>query len=326
MSANPLAAELPLISPGQSVTVRVPATSANLGPGFDSLGLALGLYDTLTVETLSDAELLFELSGEGADSLPRDSTHLTVRCIDQALGKAGFARTGLRIVADNVIPHGRGLGSSAAAIVAALTAADQLLPEHAQVGKQGIFQQASELEGHPDNVAPALYGGLAISWQEADSYQSAKVQVHQGVLPVVAVPGHQLSTEVARELLPSSVSHQSAAANSGRAALLIHALAHAPEFLFPATEDYLHQGYRAQAMVQSARLLAALRAAGLPAVISGAGPTVLTLAGSQQEAELVQQLAAAQRAEMSENFSQETTWRVQQLEIDLEGAKIVMHR
>ncbi|AJT42960.1 serine kinase [Psychromicrobium lacuslunae] len=317
---------MPLIAAGQTVTVQVPATSANLGPGFDSLGLALGLYDTLTVQTLDSPELLFELNGEGADSLPRDASHLSVRCIDHALSSAGYARAGLRIVANNVIPHGRGLGSSAAAIVAALSAAHQLLPEHARPGTQWIFQHASELEGHPDNVAPALFGGLAISWQEEDSYRTAKVQVHPSVVPLVAVPSHELSTEVARELLPSSVSHQSAAANSGRSALLIHALAQAPEFLFAATEDYLHQGYRAQAMVESAELMSAARSRHLAAVISGAGPTVLILTANPGEAELAQQVAlAAGRSEPSE-FAPESPWRVRELEIDLEGAKIVMHR
>ncbi|WP_394938690.1 homoserine kinase [Psychromicrobium sp. YIM B11713] len=319
-------AHLPRIAAGQTVTVRVPATSANLGPGFDSLGLALSLYDTLTVETLEGDELLFELSGEGSDSLPRDASHLTVRSIDQALTSLGYRRGGLRIVAQNVIPHGRGLGSSAAAIVAALLAAQALLPAEAQPGTRWVFQQASELEGHPDNVAPALFGGLAVSWQEDDEYCSAKVPVNSGVHPVVAVPGHELSTEAARAMLPSSISHQSAAANSGRTALLIHALATAPEYLFAATEDYLHQGYRARAMADSAELLETLREAGLAAVISGAGPTVLVLTGNPDELSSALRLVERETAADPGDFAAKISWRVQQLEIDHDGAKIELHR
>ncbi|NYE94814.1 homoserine kinase [Psychromicrobium silvestre] len=319
-------AELPRIEAGQSVIVRVPATSANLGPGFDSLGLALSLYDTLTVETLPGDELLFELSGEGAESLPRDASHLTVRSIDHALSRLGYQRSGLRIVAENVIPHGRGLGSSAAAIVAAISAAHALVPAEAQNGEQWIFQQASELEGHPDNVAPALFGGLAISWQEGDNYRSARVQVRPEVHPVVAVPAVELSTETARAMLPSSVSHQNAAANSGRAALLIHALSTAPELLLAATEDYLHQGYRAQAMQGSAELMGVWRKQGLAAVISGAGPTVLALAYGAEQAQLAQSLAAAQNSSENDEFASKLAWRVQQLEIDTNGAKMELHR
>lgn len=314
MTQTKVAAEQPLLAAGQRVTVRVPATSANLGPGFDSLGLALDLHDTLTVQTLDSTELEFQLSGEGAESLPRDATHLTVRTIDAALAKLGYARSGLRIEADNVIPHGRGLGSSAAAIVAALLAVRELLPEAQRPALDWVFHFGSELEGHPDNVAPALFGGLAVSWQEQGNYCSAKIPVVPSIRPVIAIPETELSTEAARAMLPSSISHQSAAANSGRAALLLHAMSAAPEFLFAATEDYLHQEYRAQAMLGSAQLLRAWRKAGLAAVISGAGPTVLVLAKSPEEAEKSLQLAV------------QPAWRVQELEIDREGAKIILHR
>lgn len=308
----------PLLVAGQSVTVRVPATSANLGPGFDSLGLALDMYDTLTVQTLASAELEFGLSGEGSDSLPRDASHLSVRTIDAALAKLGYGRTGLRIEAANVIPHGRGLGSSAAAIVAALMAVRELLPEAERPGLDWVFQFGSELEGHPDNVAPALFGGFSASWQDGESYRSAKLDVGPSIRPVIAIPAAELSTETARAMLPSSISHQSAAANSGRTALLVHAMAAAPEYLFAATEDYLHQEYRAQAMAASARLLELWRTAGLAAVISGAGPTVLVLAEGSEQVKKSLQLAA--------DTGDDTAWRVQELEIDIEGAKIILHR
>lgn len=303
---------------GQTVTVRVPATSANLGPGFDSLGLALDMYDTLTVQTLASADLAFQLSGEGAESLPHDASHLSVRTIDTALSKLGFTRAGLRIEADNVIPHGRGLGSSAAAIVAALLAVRELVPESERPSMDWVFQLGSELEGHPDNVAPALFGGLAVSWQQMEQYRSAKIDVDAAIRPVVAVPGAELSTETARAMLPSSISHQSAAANAGRTALLVHAMSAEPGYLFEATEDFLHQEYRAQAMLASAQLLETWRSAGLAAVISGAGPTVLVLASSAEQVQKSLELAA--------DSSEDSAWRVQELEIDIEGAKIIMHR
>ncbi|MFE4198187.1 homoserine kinase [Paenarthrobacter sp. NPDC056912] len=321
-STQPTATDRALVAAGQRLTVKVPGTSANLGPGYDSLGLALSIYDTLTVETLSTGELEFELSGEGAESLPRDASHLVVRAIDLALDRLGFRREGLRITADNVNPHGRGLGSSASAVVAAVTAANSMVPEAAQQGRDWILQLTSEIEGHPDNVAPAIFGGLALSWQDSEQYSSTRADVAESVIPVVAVPDYELSTETARGLLPASVGHHAAAMNSGRAALLIHALTTQPGFLLPGTEDYLHQSYRAQAMRPSAELISALRASGHAAVVSGAGPTVLVLANGQAEAATV--------ADFIEAFTGANTpdigWRVMTLAVDVEGARVEVHR
>jgi homoserine kinase len=315
-------AESPAIPAGQQVTVRVPATSANLGPGYDSLGLALSLYDTLTVETLDTGELLFELAGEGAETLPRDANHLVVKAMTAALSRLGFRHSGLRITADNVNPHGRGLGSSACAVVAAVVAANALVPAASQRGLDWILQVTSEMEGHPDNVAPAIFGGLALSWQDSDQYSSTCAEVVRQVIPIVAVPDYELSTEAARALLPASVGHHAAAMNSGRAALLIHALTQKPEFLLAGTEDYLHQSYRAEAMRPSAELIASLRKAGYAAVVSGAGPTVLVLANGEAEAvaclEFIQQYTAANTPEVN--------WRVMKLAVDVEGAKVDLHR
>lgn len=315
-------ADAPAVPAGQLVTVRVPATSANLGPGYDSLGLALSLHDTLTVETLASGELEFELSGEGARTLPRDASHLVVRAITEALHRLGFRHEGLRITADNVNPHGRGLGSSASAVVAAVTAANALVPEASRRGKDWILQLTSEMEGHPDNVAPAIFGGLALSWQDSDQYSSTRAVVAGAVIPVVAVPDFELSTEAARALLPASVGHHAAAMNSGRAALLIHALTQQPEFLLPGTEDYLHQSYRAQAMRPSAELIAALRRAGHAAVVSGAGPTVLVLANGEAEAEAIVDFIASHTA----GNTPEVAWRVMKLAVDVEGARVEVHR
>ena len=321
-TTSPAAVGLQLIEAGQRVTVRVPATTANIGPGYDSLGLALALHDTLTVETLETDELVFDLRGEGAATLPRDGSHLVVRAMEAAFKRLGFRHGGLHITAENVNPHGRGLGSSASAVVAAVSAANALVPVESSRGKDWILQLTSEMEGHPDNVAPAIFGGLALSWQDSDQYSSTATAVAQSVIPIVAVPDYELSTEAARALLPASVGHHAAAMNAGRAALLIHALTQKPEFLLAGTEDYLHQSYRAEAMRPSAALISALRAAGHAAAVSGAGPTVLVLANGEDEAAK----ALAFIDEFTASNTPDVGWRVLKLAVDVEGAKVDLHR
>ncbi|SDT40353.1 homoserine kinase [Pseudarthrobacter equi] len=313
---------LQLIKAGQRVTVRVPATTANLGPGYDSLGMALALHDTLTVESLDTEELVFDLSGEGADTLPRDASHLVIRAMDAAFERLGFRHGGLKVTAQNVNPHGRGLGSSASAVVAAVSAANAMVPAESRRGRDWILQLTSEMEGHPDNVAPAIYGGLALSWQDSDQYSSTRAEVAGTVVPIVAVPDFELSTEAARALLPASVGHHAAAMNSGRAALLVHALTRDPGFLLAGTEDYLHQSYRASAMRPSAALIGALRQAGHAAVVSGAGPTVLVLANGEPEAADILAFITA----FTGANTPEVNWRVLKLAVDVEGAKVDVHR
>ncbi|MCW4466614.1 homoserine kinase [Glutamicibacter sp. MNS18] len=264
------------IALGQHLRVAPPATSANLGPGFDAFGLALEFRDELRIRTAATSHVV--ITGEGAGSLPRDESHLIIAKIHEYWQARGFSPAGIELEAINRIPHARGLGSSAAAIVAAYAAADALLPEHAQGGTAAVFQAAAAWEGHPDNVAPAVYGGFSVSLTEADgSFRAIPVAVHESIRAVVAVPATGLSTEVARGVLPAQVSHADAAANSARAALLIQALGHAPDQLLAGTEDFLHQSYRAQSMPESSKLMETLRQDGLAAVISGAGPTVLVL-------------------------------------------------
>lgn len=265
------------------VRVTVPATSANLGPGFDSLGLALSLRDSLEAE-VTDGGLSIEVTGPGADDVPRDETHLVVRSMRAAFAAMGAEPAGLALRCDNVIPHGRGLGSSSAAIVAgvslarALVAGGQLL-----LDDDALFRLAAELEGHPDNVAPALFGGFVISGREAGEWYAVPAGVDPRVRVVVFVPPTPVETTVARGLLPDVVPHSDAAANSGRAALLVAALAGRPEHLLAATRDYLHQEQREPAMPESLALVHALRADGFAAVISGAGPTVLAFADGTGE-------------------------------------------
>ncbi|MBG0741269.1 homoserine kinase [Paeniglutamicibacter antarcticus] len=327
----------PVIEPGQRVIVRVPATTANLGPGFDSLGMAVTLYDSLTVETFDGnaedgggQELRFELRGEGAEALPRDGSHLVVRAMEAAFSRLGYRRSGLKITADNVLPHGRGLGSSASAIVAAVTAANELVPESARQDTQWIFQLTSELEGHPDNVAPAIFGAVAISWREGRRYRSARVLPSPRVIPIAAVPAVELSTETARAMLPTAVPHADAAANAGRTALLIHALRDDPALLLAATEDYLHQSFRSSAMAGSAALMAGLRARGFAAFISGAGPTVMTLADGESEAQqavdFITAFGALPESQSRPGVETYAQWRVLRLNIDSDGAKVELHR
>lgn len=267
------------------VRVRVPATSANLGPGFDALGLALALHDELAAEVTNDG-LAVEV--DGVDEVVRDESHLVVRTMRRTFAELGAEPAGLRLACRNRIPHSRGLGSSAAAIVAGVLLARALVPDGPQRLPDGaVLALAADLEGHPDNVAACLLGGLTIAWMHADGARAVRRDVDPAVLPVVLVPPFTASTELARGLLPNAVPHADAAFTAGRAALLVGALTGTPQALFDATEDRLHQSYRASAMPQSYELVTALRAAGHPAVISGAGPTVLVLARGELEARSV---------------------------------------
>jgi homoserine kinase len=242
--------------------------------------------------------------------------------MEAAFLRLGYKHGGLKITAQNINPHGRGLGSSASAVVAAVCAANAMVPAERQRGQDWILQLTSEMEGHPDNVAPAIFGGLALSWQDSDRYSSTRATVASSVIPIVAVPDFELSTEAARALLPASVGHHAAAMNSGRAALLIHALTQKPEFLLAGTEDYLHQSYRAAAMRPSAALIAALRNTGHAAVVSGAGPTVLVLANGEAEATEVLGFIDA----FTSANTPDVGWRVLKLAVDVEGAKVDLHR
>jgi homoserine kinase len=266
------------------VRVRVPATSANLGPGFDALGLALSLYDDVVVR-VADEGLFVDVAGEGADTVPRTRRHLVVGALHAGFDALGGQPRGLEVVCANRIPHSRGLGSSAAAIVAGLTAARALVLGGADtLDDDALLALAAELEGHPDNVAACLLGGLTLAWTPADGPAHAvRLPVSPALRPVVFVPTTSSSTAKARKLLPETVPHADAARNAARSALLVHALAADPGLLLAATEDRLHQQYRAPSQVKTAGLVDALRADGVPAVVSGAGPSVLAFAGQADD-------------------------------------------
>ncbi|WP_460742487.1 homoserine kinase [Mariniluteicoccus endophyticus] len=268
------------LQPGRIARVRVPATSANLGPGFDHLGLGLAWYDECEVEVLADG-VQIEVTGEGAGSVPRDRSHLLVQCLDRGLADLGLEAPGVRLRAHNTIPHSRGLGSSSAATVAGLAAAWALSHPGEPLDREWTLRLANQIEGHADNVAPAIHGGFAITYVRGDEgergIRSAAGRVHPDIAAVALVPQRHVPTRSARAVLPDDVPRRDAVAGSGRAALLVHAMAVDPAALLDATRDWLHQPYRANLMPESTALIARLRSQGHGAFVSGAGPTVLVL-------------------------------------------------
>ncbi|HET8988632.1 MAG TPA: homoserine kinase [Humibacillus sp.] len=277
---------------GRSVEVRVPASSANLGPGFDSIGLALGLWDHYVVTTSQAPGLVIEVWGEGADDVPTDERHLVHATMRHTWGVlACEPPVGLHIEARNGVPHSRGLGSSATAIAAGVVAAQALsaesLPEpgdSVEIDRALATHIASVLEGHPDNASASVLGGLTVSWMpdgsgldRGEQTVTASISLHPEVEVVVLVPETQLATHKARAVLPATVPLAAAAAGAGRAALLVHALTSDPSHLHAATRDWLHQEARRPAYPETMWLVDALRAQGHAAVVSGAGPSVLVL-------------------------------------------------
>ena len=310
---NPAGVAVPV---GRRVEVKVPATTANLGPGFDTLGLALSRYDELTVTATAGTEITVEVHGVGEGEVPTDARNLVARSLVHTLERFGVPAPGLHIVAHNSIPHGRGMGSSGAAIVAGIMAAKGLMEGLVELSADDLLAVATELEGHPDNVAPALFGGLTIAWTTESGPQHKKLMVHRGVSPLVCVPDTTMSTELARSLRPESVPHEDAIFNVSRSALLIAALIQSPELLMAATEDRLHQTYRASAMPASTSLIERLRAEGHAAVVSGAGPSILVLCSDPAERMRAAELVEADRA---------ATWTTLLLAVDFKGATVIVH-
>jgi homoserine kinase len=264
------------------IQVQVPATSANLGPGFDSFGLALGMHDRYVAQILDDAGLDIDVTGEGADEVPRTDKNLLVKAMNKGFDFLGGKPKGVAVRALNVIPHGRGLGSSASAIVGGLSLARALvLTGIDKMSDEKLLQLATEMEGHPDNVAAALYGNAVVAWQEdqhgKEIAQAISLSVDTRIRAIAFIPSTAVATSKARKMLPETIAHRDAARNSANTALLVHALTLRPDLLFRATEDFLHQVYRSEAMPASFALLTKLRAAGVAAFISGAGPTVMAL-------------------------------------------------
>jgi homoserine kinase len=270
------------LPPGLLGSALVAASSANLGPGFDSIGLALSLYDEIAVET-TESGLTVQVEGEGAGQLRLDADHLVVRAVRSGLRAAGVSAPGLLVRCRNAIPHSRGLGSSAAAVVGGLAAVNGLLAQadSMPMSESELIQLSSQFEGHPDNAAAAVLGGAVVSWIDSSCdpprYAAVPLRLHPDIHLFPAIPEERSSTAETRVLLPARVSHADARFNVSRAALLVVALTERPELLMAATEDVLHQPQRAAEMPASAEYLRLLRCSGIPAVLSGAGPAVIAL-------------------------------------------------
>jgi homoserine kinase len=282
----------------------VAASSANLGPGFDSLGMALSLYDEIIAET-TDSGLHVEVEGEGAGELVLDAGHLVVRAIERGLQAAGVSVPGLNVRCRNAIPHARGVGSSAAAVVGGLAVVNGLLEQAGSppLSQADLIQLAAEFEGHPDNAAAAVLGGAVVSWTDVSglppAFSAAPLRLHPDIRLFPGIP-QQRSTAEARVLLPEQVSHQDARFNVSRAALLVVALTERPDLLMAATEDVLHQPQRATAMPSSAEYLGILRGCKVAAVLSGAGPAVLALSTAAELPSEALRYAAAHGFAVSE--------------------------
>lgn len=317
--------------PRRCVRVRVPATSANLGPGFDALGLALALHDEVEAE-VTGSGLAVEVSGEGAAAAVAGERHLVVRAMRAAFAAvAGGQPPGLALRCVNAIPQGRGLGSSAGAVVAGLLAARALAgargPEPSGSGASAagvrseeplpddaLLALAAKLEGHADNAAACLAGGLTVAWNPGAGPRAVRLDPLPAIVPVLCVPAESMPTTAARRALPPTVPHADAAASAGRAALLVAALTQAPDLLLDATQDVLHQPYRAPLMPATADLIGRLRGAGIAAVLSGAGPSVLalTVRGKTPGAAKVDSIAGQAGRQ----------WHVSPLDVDRQGATI----
>jgi homoserine kinase len=269
------------------IQVSVPASSANLGPGFDALALALDIRDIYVAQILDEEAFDVDVTGEGAEEVKRDGKHLVIKAMMRGFEFMGGKPRGIALRALNQIPHGRGLGSSAAAIVGGLNLARSLvLSGNSLMNDDDLIALATDLEGHPDNVAAAALGGATISWMEervgVPTGCAVRFSVEQSIRALLLIPNTQLSTGKARKMLPEIVPHRDATINAGRSALLVHALTVRPDLLYAATEDHLHQQYRREGMPKSVDLVNRLRGAGVAAMISGAGPSVLVLHNSTE--------------------------------------------
>ena len=288
------------------VVVRAPATIANLGPGFDCLGVAIAWYNEIRVERDPSGELTVTAAGEGADAIPRDDSNLAVRAMSSVLGDP----RGVRVHLTNAIPFGRGFGSSAAAIVGGLVAARAFTADADAWDADMLIHIGAALEGHADNVAPCVLGGAVVTGGST----AKPLGVPSGLSLLVCVSPTPLATEAARRALPRQVSFEDAAATAGRAALLAASLATGDSArLLDATEDALHQPARFELMPASGSLVAALRRERMAAFLAGAGPSVAALIGEGEESE----------AESLANRLAPDGWDVRTVAIDRSGAAVV---
>ena len=271
----------------ERAAVRVPATTANMGPGFDSFGMAFRYYDEVSVRPITGTTRVI-VEGVGAETVPTDDNNLVVQALRAGLDAVGAPQAGFEMRCVNRIPHGGGMGSSASAAVAGLMLARGLISEPEALSDDRIFALATDFEGHPDNVAPAVFGGATVSWmnEETSEVGSVRLTPPDDIHPVAFIPDFELRTAAARAALPATVPHGDASFNVARGALLAAVLSGNAQasggvdlhsLLMEATRDRLHQEQRRAAMEPSLALVDWLRGAGFAAVVSGAGPTVLSL-------------------------------------------------
>jgi homoserine kinase len=264
------------------IVVLAPATSANLGSGFDTAGLALDWWDTLKVAPGhgSPGDLAVSAKGEEAQTIPAGRDNLLVAAMLRFAAETGTMLPPLTLELELGFPRGRGFGSSAAAIALGLLAAREVLA--ADLPDAGLFQLASEIEGHPDNVAPCLFGGATLCWSEFGKPRYHTTSVHPDLAAFALIAPQPMGTKAARQILPDTVAFAHAAWTAGRAALLPLALAGAFDLLLPATDDVLHQQRRLANWPEAANALGHLRAKGHAAFVSGAGPSLLVLCERHQ--------------------------------------------
>ncbi len=294
--------------------LRVPGSTSNLGPGFDTLGLALSLHNRLIVRTTADPGLTLSISGTGEGALPRDERNLFYRSAVAAADRVGKPLPGLDVAMENRIPLARGLGSSSTAIVAGIMTTHMLSGE--PFSRSEMLDLATELEGHPDNVSACLYGGLTVCSLADGHVTCIRALPPEGLRAVVAVPRFEVETEAARKALPDQVSHRDATYNVNHACLVTAALLNGDlQALRVGMSDRLHQPYRAPMVPGFDQVLDAAESAGaLGACLSGAGPTMLAFAAG----ETAQVEAAMVRAWAAEGIGAEA----QALEIDAHGVTV----
>ena len=295
------------------ISVRVPATSANLGPGYDAVGLALSLSMRIGLDRSPQPAI--EVRGTGAELIPRDAHHPAYRAARFVAELVGESDAHFRLVQENAIPPTRGLGGSAAALVGGAVAANDLFG--GQIAAPDLLNIVCELDGHPDNAAPALLGGLVIGTLTPAGVSAVRLEP-KDLKAVVAVPDFAVSTTAARHALPNSVPHKDASFNVGRAGLLLGALATGEyDLLRVAMQDRLHQPYRSHLIPGLEDVIEAAHAHGAyGACLSGSGPTVLAFAPDEDHA---QKIAAAMHAAFEQRGVQARAWA---LDVDLSGARV----
>lgn len=290
-------------------TIKVPATSANIGPGFDCLGLALQLYNTFTIEQADQFSMTIE--GEGKADIPTDESNLVYQTFLRACDEMGQELPNVAITQHNEIPMARGLGSSANAVVGGILCA--LAVGGKEWSKEQVLTLATEIEGHPDNVAPCIYGGFTVSICEKNVSRCISLPIDESLCPVAIIPGFELNTKQSRAALPKSLSYANAVYNIGHTAYIVAAMAKGEyNLLLDGVKDKMHQPYRASFIPLYADIMHKCYELESAAYLSGAGPTIMALMHRENAPFFIGEI----------NSMLNGSWRVMQLGVDNNGAVI----